>query len=75
MLVDLWWRPIAPMSPNKPLRSMPLCFLDASTLYENDVVIVETGLYGRVTHLKHNPDHRFYYYPGMTVACNNDQCH
>lgn len=36
MLIN-FWRPIKPMS--TPLRSMPLCFLDSSTLGEDDFVI------------------------------------
>jgi len=66
MLVNLW-RPIAPMPDGEPLRSMPLCFLDASTLGEDDFVSIDSGSLGVVTQLKRNPDHRFYYYPDMTT--------
>lgn len=64
MLVNLW-RPIAPMSLEEPLRSMPLCFLDASTLRREDFVSIDTQSLGVATQLKENPNHRFYYYPDM----------
>jgi len=64
MLVN-FWRPIKPMS--TPLRSMPLCFLDSSTLGEDDFVTVDNASLGLATSLKDNPGHKFYYYPDMTV--------
>jgi len=64
MLINLW-RPIKPM--NQPLRSLPLCFLDSSTLSENDFVSIDSMSLGISTGLKENPNHRFYYYPDMTV--------
>jgi len=64
MLVNLW-RPIKPMS--TPLRSQPLCFLDASTLSKDDFVSVDSLSLGVITALKENPNHKFYYYPDMTV--------
>ncbi len=64
MLVN-FWRPIEPMS--APLRSMPLCFLDSSTLGEDDFVTVDNASLGLATALKDNPKHKFYYYPDMTV--------
>ena len=64
MLVN-FWRPIKPMS--TPLRSMPLCFLDSSTLGEDDFVTIDNASLGLATALKDNPDHKFYYYPDMTV--------
>ena len=64
MLVN-FWRPIKPMS--TALRSAPLCFLDASTLSKDDFVLVDTGPSGLSTNLKENPNHKFYFYPDMTV--------
>jgi hypothetical protein len=64
MLINLW-RPIKPMS--QPLRSLPLCFLDSSTLSEDDFVTIDSMSLGISTGLKENPNHRFYYYPDMTV--------
>merc|ERR1712241_431405 len=64
MLVNLW-RPIKPMSTR--LRSLPLCFLDATTLSEDDFVTIDSLSLGIVTALKENPNHKFYYYPDMTV--------
>lgn len=64
MLVNLW-RPIKPMS--TPLRSLPLCFLDSSTLSQDDFVTIDTKSLGVSTSLKNNPNHKFYYYPDMTV--------
>lgn len=64
MLINLW-RPIKPM--NQPLRSLPLCFLDSSTLSEDDFVSIDSMSLGISTGLKENPNHKFYYYPDMTV--------
>jgi len=64
MLINLW-RPIKPMK--SPLRSFPLCFLDSSTLSKEDFVTVDNKSLGLAVTLKNNPDHRFYYYPDMTV--------
>jgi len=64
MLVNLW-RPIQPMT--APLRSLPLCFLDSSTLKKEDFVLLDNKSLGVTTSLKANPDHKFYYYPEMTV--------
>jgi len=50
-----------------PCRSLPLCFLDATTLSENDFVTVDSLSLGITTALKENPNHKFYYYPDMTV--------
>merc|ERR1712113_1229337 len=55
MLVNLW-RPIKPMS--TPLRSQPLCFLDASTLSKDDFVSIDSLSLGVVTALKENPNHK-----------------
>lgn len=66
MLINLW-RPIAPMSSDLPLRSMPLCFLDSSTLGDDDYVMLDNGSLGLFTFVKRNPNHRFYYYPDMSV--------
>jgi hypothetical protein len=65
MLIN-FWRPIKPMS-DKPLRSLPLCFLDASTLSEDDMVAIDQKSLGIAMALKYNPNHKFYYYPDMTV--------
>mmetsp|Transcript_6449 Transcript_6449/g.15956 ORF Transcript_6449/g.15956 Transcript_6449/m.15956 type:complete len:314 (+) Transcript_6449:473-1414(+) len=64
MLVNMW-RPIKPMS--TALRSAPLCFLDASTLSKDDFVLVDAGTQGVTTQLRENSNHKFYYYPDMTV--------
>lgn len=64
MLINLW-RPIKPMSTK--LRSFPLCFLDSSTLSEDDFVMIDQGSLGLTTSLKFSPNHKFYYYPDMTV--------
>merc|ERR1712241_28391 len=64
MLVN-FWRPIKPMS--TPCRSLPLCFLDSTTLSEDDFVSLDGGSGGVSTSLKQNPKHKFYYYPDMTV--------
>jgi hypothetical protein len=64
MLINLW-RPIKPMS--KPLRSLPLCFLDSSTLRKDDFVTIDSKSLGITIGLKDNPNHKFYYYPDMTV--------
>lgn len=64
MLVNLW-RPIAPMS--TPLRSLPLCFLDSSTLSKDDFVSIDSKSLGVTAALKNSPDHKFYYYPDMTI--------
>jgi len=64
MLINMW-RPIKPMS--TPLRSYPLCFLDRSTLSKEDLVIIDTKSSGTLPQLKENPNHKFYYYPDMTV--------
>ncbi len=64
MLVN-FWRPIKPMS--EPLRSLPLCFLDASTLSEDDMVSIDQKSLGIAMALKYNPNQTFYYYPDMTV--------
>lgn len=64
MLINMW-RPIKPMSTS--LRSYPLCFLDRSTLSKEDIVIVDSKSQGTLPQLKENPNHRFYYYPDMTV--------
>merc|ERR1712151_1145928 len=55
------------MSSEKPLRSMPLCFLDASTLHQEDFVSIDAQSLGVTTMLKQNPNNRFYYYPDMRV--------
>ena len=55
------------MSDSSELRSFPLCFLDPTTLQEGDFVEVDSASLGVVTALKENPEHRFYYYPDMTV--------
>jgi len=64
MLVN-FWRPILPMS--EPCRSNPLCFLDGSTLSEDDFVSVDAKEGGITTQLKENPNHKFYYFPDMTT--------
>lgn len=66
MLINLW-RPIKPMSSDQPLRSLPLCFLDSSTLSEDDIVTIDSMSLGITTGLKENPNHKFYYFPDMTV--------
>lgn len=63
MLVNLW-RPIKPMS--TPCRSLPLCFLDASTLEPDDFVSIDSKSLGVTTALKDSARHQFYYYPDMT---------
>merc|ERR1719245_1697526 len=55
------------MSTTAPLRSLPLCFLDSTTLNPDDFVTVDTKSLGVVTGLKENPAHKFYYFPDMTV--------
>lgn len=64
MLVNLW-RPVKPMA--EPCRSFPLCFLDSSTLSEDDFVTIDSKSLGVATGLKENSAHRFYYYPDQTV--------
>lgn len=64
MLIN-FWRPIKPMS--EPLRSLPLCFLDASTLSEDDMVSIDQKTLGVAMALKYNPKHKYFYYPDMTV--------
>lgn len=64
MLIN-FWRPIKPMT--SPLRSLPLCFLDASTLDKEDLVVIDKKDQGVTTSLKQNPNHKFYYYPDLTV--------
>jgi len=43
MLINLW-RPIKPMS--QPLRSLPLCFLNSSTLSKDDFVTIDSKSLG-----------------------------
>ena len=64
MLVN-FWRPIKPMS--EPLRSLPLCFLDASTLSEDDMVCIDQKSLGIAMALKYNPNQKIFYYPDMTI--------
>lgn len=64
MLVNLW-RPVKPMS--TPCRSLPLSFLDSSTLHKDDFVTIDSASLGVITALRDNPNHKFYYYPDMTV--------
>jgi len=64
MLIN-FWRPIKPMT--SPLRSLPLCFLDASTLEKDDLVVIDKKDLGITTSLKQNPNHKFYYYPDLSV--------
>lgn len=64
MLIN-FWRPIKPMT--TPLRSLPLCFLDASTLSEEDLVTIDQKSLGVATGLKYSPNHKFYFYPDMTT--------
>jgi hypothetical protein len=52
---------------SKPLRSLPLCFLDSSTLRKDDFVTIDSKSLGITIGLKDNPNHKFYYYPDMTV--------
>jgi hypothetical protein len=67
MLINLW-RPIEPMSANKPLRSFPLAFLDSSTVRPEDFVNIDYKSLGVITALKESPSiHKFYYYPDMTT--------
>merc|ERR1711862_84825 len=64
MLVN-FWRPILPMT--QPCRSNPLCFLDSTTISENDFVTVDNANGGILTQLKENPNHKFYFFPDMTT--------
>lgn len=64
MLIN-FWRPIKPMATK--LRSLPLCFLDASTLNNDDLVVIDSKDQGISVTLKQNPNHKFYYYPDLTV--------
>uniref|UniRef100_A0A7S1BY75 Uncharacterized protein n=2 Tax=Corethron hystrix TaxID=216773 RepID=A0A7S1BY75_9STRA len=66
MLVNLW-RPVRPMSEDKPNRSFPLCFMDSSTLDKNDFVTIDSRSLGFATSLRENPKQKFYYYPDMTI--------
>lgn len=66
MLVNLW-RPVRPMSEDKPNRSFPLCFMDSSTLDKNDFVKIDSRSLGIVISLRENPKQKFYYYPDMTI--------
>lgn len=54
----------------EPIRHRPLTVLDSQTVKREDTL--RTNLFGvtkpgpaRITMLKYNPDHRFYYYPLM----------
>jgi hypothetical protein len=57
------WRPI-----RHPVETFPLAICDARTLSEDDLVISERRYPDRVGQtyvIKHNPDHRWYWFPRM----------
>ena len=64
----VFWRPILMKN---PLKSNPLCMLDPNTVKRTDIVTTQTeGIYPvplRTSRVKLNPDHRWYYFPDMTV--------
>ena len=57
------WRAI-----NQPIESNPLAVADASSVAMSDFLIAERrypGRVGQTYRLKHNPNHRWYYFPRM----------
>ena len=58
---------------SEPLQHMPLAILDASSVSHDDLVhsglknFTHTGRISNQLHLKFNENHRWYYYPNMTV--------
>jgi hypothetical protein len=57
------WRPI-----NKPVRSSPLAICDAQSMVPADMVAADRKYpdrVGEIYQIKHNPDHRWYYFPNM----------
>lgn len=58
------WRPIA-----GPVLANPLAICDAQTLSLDDLIPAERrhkDRVGEIYHIKHNPAHRWYYFPRMT---------
>jgi hypothetical protein len=57
------WRAI-----NQPIRSKPLAIADARSIEPKDLLIAERRYphrVGQTYQLKHNPDHRWFYFPEM----------
>ncbi len=57
------WRAI-----NQPIQSNPLAIADASSVAFEDLLIAERrypGRVGQTYRLRHNPEHRWYYFPQM----------
>ncbi len=57
------WRAI-----NKPIESNPLAIADARSLAPEDLIVAERRYphrVGEIYHVKHNPAHRWYYFPKM----------
>lgn len=57
------WRPLA-----GPVRDMPLAICDARSIAPDDLVetdLVYEDRVGEVFQLRHNPDHRWFYFPAM----------
>ena len=69
MIAIDFWRPVGMSG---PLRHMPLCVSDASTIRVEDVVplglvdFAPSGLPTNQSGLRYHPDQRWYYYPDMT---------
>ena len=66
----VFWRPILMKN---PLKSNPLCMLDPNTVKRSDIVTSQAECFTkspvplRGSKVKYNPDHRWYYFPDMTV--------
>ena len=80
-LVINFWRTVYQ---DGPLRHLPLAVCDPYSVAPDDVVstgllnFTPTGLPSNQLRLRHNPEQRWYYYPGMTtgevLAFKNFQC-
>ena len=80
-LVINFWRTVYM---DGPLRHLPLAVCDPYSIAPNDVVstgllnFTPTGRPSNQLGLRHNPEQRWYYYPGMTtgevLAFKNFQC-
>lgn len=81
MMIDFW----RPTGMTEPLMHMPLAVCDPGSIHPTDLVAaVMNGISpsGKSAHqlmLRHNPDQRWYYYPGMrtdeVLAFRQFECH